>query len=105
MLNESTVIVVNGLGTWLHIPEVPLWITALYLVVCVRLLYETLLLILAIGVHVANGETDCSHLSTLPVLPVRVTEPPLLPLHTRAAGAVVPGTVPGKIVVVCVKGL
>ena len=53
--------------------------------------------------QVLKGETELSHLTTLPVLPVKVNVPEFVPLQTVAAVPTVPGVVPGYTVITLVN--
>jgi hypothetical protein len=80
--------------------QTPLCTTARNNVVCVRFVYDCVVVEFAIVVQVVPPLIDCSHLITLPVLPLNVTDP-LLPVeHTVAVPPAVPPTETGSTVIV-----
>jgi hypothetical protein len=62
----ATGFTVTVLGVDVAIEQTPFCTTALYLVVCVRLKYDWLVVVLTIGCQVAPLSMDDSHLITLP---------------------------------------
>ncbi len=58
--------------------------------------------VIAIGVHVLNGDTELSQRTTEPVLPVKVNKPLVLPKQIVVPPLTVPATVAGFTVTVVV---
>ena len=58
------------------------------------------MLVLAMSLHVLNGDTELCHFITLPVLPVKVNTPLVLPVQTAVPPPTEPPTVVGLTVTV-----
>ena len=75
--------------------QTPLRTTALNCVSCVKATEVCVDVVLAIVVHVKNGETDFSHLTTLPVFPIKVKTPEVDPEQIVVPPETEPPTVVG----------
>jgi len=83
--------------------HVPLCTIALNAVVCVSAPDVCAVVVLLMLVHVVNGATELSHLTTLPVLPDKVNVPLVAPEHIVVPPLTLPPTEVGLIVTVVVE--
>ena len=93
---------VTKVGTEVVTEQVPLCTTALNWVDCVKAteVYVVAILGLETALQVVNGDTEFSHLTTLPTLPARVKLPLVLPLQIVVPPVTAPPTEVGSTVTV-----